>query len=100
MKIYIESNDFEEKCLCQVCGRVFIPHEVIARAYNENGDYLSEVCQQCLASGSEGISHNLRQRAESLRLMASALENIARSEIEAPSIEHYLTANQMTRALR
>lgn len=100
MKIYIESNDFDEKCFCHLCGKVFFPTEVVARAYRESGEYLTEVCDHCLAGGADGIRRRLSERAESMRMVASELESLARNDIEAPTLEQLKVANQIVKALR
>lgn len=100
MKIYIETNDFEEKCYCHLCGSIFIPTEVVARAYHETGEYITDVCHHCLAAGEEGISRRMRQRADSMRQVAQELERLARRELEAPTLEELKVANQMANALR
>ena len=99
MKIQIESNDFDEKCYCDLCGSTFIPTEVLARAYKESGDYITDVCPHCLATGAEGISLRMRSRADRLRAMAAELERLARGDIEAPSLEQVSVMNQIVKAL-
>ncbi|HAG84900.1 MAG TPA: hypothetical protein DCL61_28060 [Cyanobacteria bacterium UBA12227] len=100
MKIQIESNDFEEKCYCHLCGNTFFPIAVVARAYKESGEYLTDVCPECIATGSEGISLRMRQRADSLRTVATELERLARTEIDSPSLAQLNVANQLEKALR
>lgn len=100
MKIKVESNHFDEKSLCHCCGQIFCPREVIARAYRESGEYLTDVCTQCLAGGGEGISRQMRQRADYLRNLAAELEKLAREDIQAPSIEQLNVMNQIAKALQ
>ncbi len=100
MKIKVESNHFDEKSLCNCCGQVFLPREVIARAYRESGEYLTDVCPECLAGGTEGVSRRLRERASYLRRLASELEKLAREEIQAPSLEQLNVMNQIAQALQ
>jgi hypothetical protein len=100
MKIKVESNHFDEKSLCQCCDQVFCPREVIARAYRESGEYLMDVCPQCLAGGTEGLSRQMRQRADYLRNLAAELEKLAREDIQAPSIEQLNIMNQIAKALQ
>ncbi|MGC9505867.1 hypothetical protein [Baaleninema sp.] len=77
-----------------------MPQEVVARAYRDSGDYLSDVCPTCLAMGSEGISQRLRDRARYLKLMAWELERLADRPIDVPTIEQLNLANQIENALR
>lgn len=100
MKIQIESNDFEEKCYCHLCGNTFYPIAVVARAYQESGEYLTDVCPECIATGSDGISLRMRQRADYLRSVAAELERLARTEIQSPSLAQLNIANQLEKALR
>ena len=100
MKIKVENNHFDEKLLCHCCGQVFFPKEVIARAYRESGEYIMDVCTQCLAGGTEGISSRMRQRADYLRNLATELERLAREDIQAPSIDQFNIMNQLAKALQ
>lgn len=100
MKIQLESNYFEEKSLCHCCGQVFCPREVVARAYRESGEYLMDVCPQCLVGGKESISLRMSRRADYFRNLAAELEKLAREEIEAPSLEQFNIVNQIARALQ
>ena len=59
-----------------------------------------DVCPQCLAGGREGISRQMRQRADYLRNLAAELEKLAREDIEAPSIEEFNVMNQLAKALQ
>lgn len=100
MRIELESNDFDEKAICHFCGIMFTPQEVIARAYRDQGDYITDVCPECIAIGKEGISRRILERAYSLRSLAEELERLAKGEIEAPSFSRYTIVNQVTKALR
>jgi hypothetical protein len=100
LKIEVESNHFDEKLLCHCCGQVFCPREVTAKAYRESGEYLMDVCPQCLAGGTEGISRRMRQRADYFRNLAIELERLAREDIEAPSIDQFNIMNQLAKALQ
>ncbi|MDB9315806.1 hypothetical protein PN462_22020 [Spirulina sp. CS-785/01] len=99
MKIEIDSRDFEERCYCHLCGNLFVPRDAIARAYNDRGDWVSDVCPTCLATGVEGISERMQQRANYLRLAAAELERLAHSDINAPSLEELTVMNQVIQAL-
>jgi len=72
----------------------------VARAYRESGEYVSDVCPECLATGTEGISNRMRQRADYLRSLAVELEQLARSDIESPSLSQFNIANQLEKAMR
>lgn len=100
MKIQIESNDFEEKSYCHLCGSVFYPTEVIARAYRDSGEYISDVCPQCIAAEPEGMRLRMRRRTETMKAIASELERLTRDEIESPSLDHFRVANQIAKALQ
>jgi hypothetical protein len=100
MKIQIESNDFEEKSYCHLCGSSFHPTEVVAQAYKESGEYITNVCPQCIAVGEGGIRQRMRRRAQSLRAIASELEKLAAEEIESPSLDRFKIITQIAKALR
>jgi hypothetical protein len=100
MKIQIESNDFDEKSYCQLCGSIFLPREVVATAYRESGEYLTNVCPQCLASGGEGMRKRMRRRADYLRSLAAQLEELARNEIESPDLDQFRIVTQIAKALQ
>ncbi|NEO28299.1 MAG: hypothetical protein F6K03_15820 [Kamptonema sp. SIO4C4] len=101
MKIEIDSRDFEEKCYCHLCGNLFVPRlDAIARAYNDRGDWVSDVCPKCLAAGTDGIAARMRQRAHYLRMAAAELERLAGGEINAPSLEELTVMNQVIQALQ
>ncbi|MGC9526001.1 MAG: hypothetical protein ACP5D7_10740 [Limnospira sp.] len=100
MKIEIESNDFDEKCYCHLCGNPFRPREVVARAYRDSGEFLSEVCPECIAKGSESVSDRMHRRAQTLRAIASELDRLAGSDICAPTLEQLNVMNQVVNALR
>ncbi|MEQ8956496.1 MAG: hypothetical protein RLP02_01010 [Coleofasciculus sp. C2-GNP5-27] len=100
IQIKVESNDFDERCRCNLCGNIFFPLEVVARAYRDSGEYVSDVCPECLATGAEGISTRIRQRADYLRSLAVELEQLARSDIESPSLAQFNIANQLEKAMR
>ena len=100
MKIEIESNHFDEKCYCHLCGSPFRPREVVARAYRDSGEYLSAVCPECIAKGSESISDRMQRRAENLRAIASELDHLARSDISAPTLDQLNVMNQVVNALQ
>ena len=99
MKIELETNDFDERSYCHLCGSTSITKEVVAKAYNEAGDYITDVCPQCIATGAEGISLRMRSRAEELRAVAAQLEKLAWGNIDAPSIEQLNIMNQIAKAL-
>lgn len=99
MKIELDTNDFDEKSYCHLCGSTFITKEIVARAYNESGDYITDVCPECIATGSEGISRRMRSRAEHLRALAAQLEKLAWDNIATPTIDQLNTMNQIARAL-
>jgi len=100
IQIKVESNNFDERCRCNLCGSIFFPLDVVARAYRESGEYVSDVCPECLATGAEGISQRMRQRADYLRSLAGELEQLARNEIESPSLSQFNIANQLEKAMR
>ncbi|MBP0013177.1 MAG: hypothetical protein J7545_19275 [Roseofilum sp. SBFL] len=99
MKIQLESNYFDEKCQCHLCGTIFFAEEIIARAYRSSDEYITDVCPQCLASGDTGISHRIRKQADYLRRLASELEKLADADIETPSFEHFQTVKQLTKSM-
>lgn len=100
MRIELESNDFDEKCSCQLCGRIFIPRDVVARAYNDSGEYITDVCHECIASGEEGMSRRIRERADRFRQMAFELERLASGRIETPSLAQFNVMDQIVRTLQ
>ncbi len=100
MKIEIHSNDFDEKCRCHLCGQIFFPSAVVAKAFKESGEYLTDVCGECIAVGPEGMSKRMRTRADYLRQIAAELEGLARSEIKSPSIAQLNIMNQIENAMR
>ncbi|MDJ1171015.1 hypothetical protein PMG71_16420 [Roseofilum sp. BLCC_M154] len=99
MKIELESNYFDEKCQCHLCGTLFFPEEIIARAYRNSDEYITDVCPQCLASGDTGISDRIRRQADYLRRLASELEKLADGEIETPSFEHFQAVRKLTKSI-
>lgn len=99
MEIKLESNYFEEKSQCHLCGKIFFPEEIIARAYRHQDKYITDVCPECIASGKEGISRRIREQAEYLRHLARELESLAEGEIETPSFERYTVVKQLTKTM-
>jgi len=99
MKIELESNYFDEKCKCHLCGSIFFPEEVVARAYRSSDEYITDVCPSCLASGNTGISQRLQAQADHLRRLARELEQLAKGDIEAPSFEHFQAVKQLTKSI-
>lgn len=100
MKIELETNDLDEQCSCHLCGEVFFASEVVARAYKESGEYLTDVCLNCLAAGADGISLRMRERAEYLRQIACELDRLSHSEIKAPNLVQFRVMTQIANALR
>jgi hypothetical protein len=73
---------------CRICPASFVEGVVIASAYSDGEMYFGPVCPRCLAAGPEGMRENLDVQAVLTRFEADAVEEVAREDIAAPTIEH------------
>jgi hypothetical protein len=97
--IKLERNDFDERSRCQLCGSLFELDDIVARAYTDNGDYITDVCSLCLTSGEAGIRQRLQAHATHLRAIADRLDALSREDMTVPSPEHIQVIRQIAKAL-
>ncbi|HEY9624231.1 MAG TPA: hypothetical protein V6C78_27985 [Crinalium sp.] len=85
---------------CTICGHRYHPlqgksHQLLlAILYDERGVACGEVCRHCVASGSAGIKARLSDRIQSLQTKLDELQDLAKDDIETPSLEEEFQIHQ------
>lgn len=78
---------------CTICDRRSFPIRgsqnqiLLAVLCDEHDVVWGEVCQACIATGTEGIQATLNERIERLRCKMADLEMLAQKPIELPTLE-------------
>ncbi|MBE9182131.1 hypothetical protein IQ268_26550 [Oculatella sp. LEGE 06141] len=85
---------------CTICAQRSYPIRsrrnqlLLAILYDQHGVMHGEVCRDCVAAGSDGITARLQERIHSLQAKVAELQTLARESIETPTLEEEFGIHQ------
>jgi hypothetical protein len=94
MQIKVKPNRFFAPMGCPICGHGFKLREVEFEAYDDAGEYLGSLCEECCERDIEGLRAALHEHAAGIRNWADALDALADEVIMLPSAEEIAVATR------